>query len=427
MQTKRAKSEKVRFDEVTHKQKELICSAEYIAAARLHPGDFTRDRKMNFPKLMAFMMNLVRTSTQTALDRFFAQIGEAHISMTQQSFSEARQKLNPKACKALMLNTVSTVYAHGTNKWHGMNIVAIDGSKVQLPDDKRLLETFGGTGRGGSSPTAQASLAYDVLNDIAVDAEIEPLSVGEHELAKRHIERIGNMKESFRALIVMDRGYSSSELMSFADRNGVKFLVRLRRKFNVAIDELGLGIHDFGLSTANGILAVKIVKFRLDSGEIETLVTNIADKRMGPNAFKQLYFLRWGIETEYGAIKLKFAVENFSGRTEIAIRQDFFVTLTLSNIVSVAVNEAQPAVDLARADKNNKHLYKVNLNQAVGSFKDRYILALLDPDPESCANKTAEIIALIGKHVVPQRCGRSVPRNPSPRQSRFHHNMKLNC
>jgi hypothetical protein len=137
--------------------------------------------------------------------------------------------------------------------------------------------------------------------------------------------------------------------------------------------------------------------------------------------------MRWPVETKYGEMKLKLEAENFSGRTEIAIRQDFYITAMLSNVIAVAAREAQPAVDLARKGKNNRHRYKINVNHAIGTFKDRFILALLEPRDEERATKMDEIIRLLCEHVIPERKGRAVPRNSSPRKARFHHNMKSNC
>jgi hypothetical protein len=405
----------------------LIHTEGFVCRARLQAGDFTRNRKMGFTELIAFMTNQVKTSTQTALDRFFALIGEPDTRMTQQSFSEARQKLNPEACRELFLHTVSQIYACETNKWHGRTVIAVDGSKLQLPDDARLLKTFGGTGRGASSPVAQASVAYDMLNGVIADAEIEPLSVDERSLAERHVRRIAAMPELSGALLIFDRGYPSFKLMSLIKSEGLAFLMRLRTKFDLDIDALGCGVHHHVLRRGDEELAVVIAKFALPNGEIETLVTNLTDARMGIKAFKKLYFMRWPVETKYGEMKLKLEIENFSGRTEIAVRQDFFITAMLSNLVSVAAREAQPAVDKAREGKDNKHRYKVNVNHAIGTFKDRFVLALLDPNHDARAAKTNAIVRDLCRHAVPEIKGRSVPRNPSPRKAKFHHNMKSNC
>jgi hypothetical protein len=245
--------------------------------------------------------------------------------MTQQSFSEARQKLLPEACRELLLNTVQCVYDNAADRWHGMVIIAVDGSKIQLPDDKQLLKAFGGIGRDASSPTAQASIAYDMLNDVIISAEIESLSTSEHELASRHIDQIAQTAGIGKTLLIFDRGYSSSKLMAQAEEYGMKFLVRVRRKFNLTIDAFGNGLNNFALPCGESCLTVRVMKFALPNGETETLVTNLLDERMGIKAFKQLYFMRWPVETKYGEVKLKLEVENFSGRTEITIRQDFYI------------------------------------------------------------------------------------------------------
>jgi hypothetical protein len=382
---------------------------------------------MGLPKLIVFMLNLVRTSTQTALDRFFGLIGEPQTHMTQQSFSEARQKLRPEACRELMEFSGEQVYTCDVDTWHSMLVVAIDGSKIQLPDNKDLLDTFGGVGRNASSPTAQASFAYDILNGLVIDAQIEPLAVDERTLALRHVQRIKEIPNLPGALLLFDRGYPSFDLMGSLHCDGLKFLMRLRSKFNLDIDSLGHGVHKYALRKGDNAIALRVIKFTLPGGKTETLITNLTDARMGIKAFKQLYALRWGIETKYGEVKLKLELENFSGYTETAIRQDFYITVTLANLVSVAAHEAQPVIDLAHEGKDNKHQYKVNINHTIGSFKDSFILALLDCSPKRRAKKVDDIIHLICYHAVPERHGRSLPRNPSPRKSRFHHNLKSNC
>jgi hypothetical protein len=407
--------------------RELILSREFLERSREKLVDFTRNRKMCFTNLVIFMINLVRTSTQTALDRFWELIGTPDEHMTQQSFSEARKKLCAEACRELFQHTVKRVYANEVDRWHGMVVVAIDGSKIQLPDDKRLLAAFGGMGRESDVPMAQASTAYDVFNNIIVDAEIEPLSISENELAVRHIDRIASISGMGETLLIFDRGYSSTSLMARIEERGMKFLIRVRRKFNMEIDALGNGVHDFTLSHAGSEIKVKVVKFVLPSGEIETLITNIFDENLDLEAFKDLYFKRWPIETKYGELKLKLELENFSGRTERTIRQDYYITVMLSNIIAVAEREAQPIVDHAREGKGNKYRYKINVNHAIGTFKDHFIRALLEENDEKRVEKIDKIIELLCEHVVPERKGRSSPRNSSPRQSRFHHNMKSNC
>jgi IS4 transposase len=203
--------------------------------------------------------------------------------------------------------------------------------------------------------------------------------------------------------------------------------MRVKTKFNTDFDKMPVGIHGYTMRNNGKDLALNIVKLKLPGGEIETLATNIKDKRMKIAAFKELYFMRWPIETKYAELKHKLEIENFSGRTEETIRQDYYITAFFSNIISVAVNEARPVVDEVREGAENKYDYHVNKNHAVGVFKDRFILALLESNAKKRKDSTTRILYLLTQHVTPKRPNRSKDRNPNPRKAHFHHNKKSNC
>jgi len=421
------KSIRLNLGSIVEKLSSIIHSKGYLERSRKKPTDFTRNRKMPFMYLISFMLNMVKTSTQVALDRFFELLDRTNpTQMSQPSFSEARQKLKPEAIQELQEGIAAELYKCDFDTWHGYAVFAIDGSKIQLPDDEKLRNIFGTAGRGSTAPTAQASILYDTLNDIVVFAELEPMAIGERTLAVRHIDKLAGLGLE-KSLIIFDRGYPAFDLMQYIESKEIKYLMRLRTKFNTDIDAMGLGLHDYVLVQDDESINIRVIKFPLPSGEIETLVTNLSDDRMGIKSFKNLYFNRWPVETKYGASKLKFELENFSGRTEIAIRQDFYATLTLANVASVAMNEAQPIIDIEQGEKENKYDYQANVNQVVGSLKDRLICAFLDPRPKVMTSKVARIMFLVRRNLTPIRPDRSVPRNPTPRKARFRFNQKSNC
>ena len=413
---------------VTAMCSEMLNDLEYLISARMRPQDFTRNRKMPFANLVLFMLNLVRSSTQTCLDRFFEMIGQVDVHMSQQSFSEARQKVKWEAFQELFVALVDHVYAGFYRTWHGYRVMAIDGSKVQLPDDPKLREYFGTVGKGGTAATAQASTLYDVFNNYIVDAQLEPIGTDERELAMRHISILSELPSFDDELILFDRGYASYSLVAAMIKLKISFVMRVRRKFNVDIDQLGEGDHIVMLKgKGDKDISVRVIKFTLPSGEEESLITDLMDKRMGIKAFKGLYFRRWPIETKYDEIKNKLEAENFSGRTFNAIRQDFFITMFMTNVASVARWEAQKTVDAVQNQKENKYDYHVNASHAIGTLKDRFIMAVLEPNAIVRDYKVKRILSLLANHVAPYRPGRSRPRNPSPRKAKFRHNRKSNC
>jgi hypothetical protein len=304
----------------------------------------------------------------------------------------------------------------------------VDGSQYALPNDEPLRKYFGTSGKGNTSPTAQGSALYDILNDIVMDARIEPMSRDERELALKHVKHLCRM-ESFREwkeLILFDRGYPSFDLIGELLERKIHYVMRVREKFSTAIDALGLGDHRAELAQGDKRITVRVLKFPLPSETVETLITDISDAKYGTEAFKELYFMRWPIETKYDMLKKKLEIENFSGRLADNIRQDFFATMVLTNLAADLSDEAQEIMDSEQAEKDNKYQYQVNVNHSIGVLKDRLILTLLEDDSAKRLKMYDEIIYLLNKKPVPIRPNRSRPRT-TPRKARFHHNHKSNC
>jgi len=167
---------------------------------------------------------------------------------------------------------------------------------------------------------------------------------------------------------------------------------------------------------------VRVIKVVLDTGEIETLLTNLA----GDFDFKALYFIRWGIEIRFDVLKNTLEIENFSGRTETAVRQDFHIHIISSNMLAASFLEAQEIADKQRNNCGNKYEYKINIAQAASAVRDYLPMAILSNDPlrqTMLLNKMTEIIA---SAVIPIRPNRKVQRKRNNRRSKFHHNRKPN-
>jgi hypothetical protein len=385
---------------------------------------------MGFKRLIYFLLSMIKESSQNALERYFAMNGE-ETYMSQQAFSLARQKIKWEAFRELYDLTVNGHYENYKDEiklWNGLRIFAIDGSKLSLPNDKPLRSYFGTSGAGNKSVTAQGSLLYDILNDLVVDARIEPMSVDERTLAQIHIKQLEGI-ESFREweeLILFDRGYPSFELIKGLLERKIHYVMRVRNKFSTEIDELNRGDHSIKLKHGEESIKVRIIKFRLKSGEIETLITDMTDKKYEMKTFKALYFKRWPIEKKYDQIKNKLEIENFSGRLVDNIRQDFYATMILTNLAAEFFGEAQEEVEKKQKDKKNKWRYQINVNHEIGVLKDRLIQALLIEDHKKRSEKFDEVIKLLAKRLIPIRPNRSLPRT-IPRKAKFHHNHKSNC
>ena len=78
---------------------------------------------------------------------------------------------------------------------------------------------------------------------------------------------------------------------------------------------------------------VRLVRIRLDDGQDEILITNLYDtKAYTLPVLKELYFLRWPVETIYGYLKNELQIECFSGISPISIGQGFYANIFVFNL-----------------------------------------------------------------------------------------------
>ncbi len=131
-----------------------------------------------------------KTSIQRELDRFVKEISDDDFNIravTKSAFTQARAKLNPLAFKRLNEITVKAFYSEASILgWAGMRTLAIDGSKLMLPNHPSIKETFGETSYGPKADSkrsmALASMLYDVHNLVVLDAQIDRYDASERDL-----------------------------------------------------------------------------------------------------------------------------------------------------------------------------------------------------------------------------------------------------
>ena len=132
------------------------------------------------------------------------------LPVTASAYSQARYKLKHTAFIELnQVAVVDTVYGDGDYlKFWGFRVLAVDGSKLVLPDNAAIREEFGTiawtNGKTakiqGERPYALASVLYDVLNRVALDATLGKAKAYEIDLVAGHLAhtRTGD-------LLTMDR------------------------------------------------------------------------------------------------------------------------------------------------------------------------------------------------------------------------------
>jgi len=339
--------------------------------------------------------------------------------VTKSAFSQGRVKLKPEAFIELNKTLVEEFYTDNVvEKWRNFRLIAIDGTKISLPiSSKELIDKFGTLSSGMIIPEAQISSCYDPLNNIIINSQIEPIKIDEKSLALRHINLLNK-----NDLVILDRGYSASWLYLYMINKNINFVNRISKSFlkesqsfwdseddsliieirqapqksRQKLKELGIEFKPF---------KIRFVKIILDGGEIEILATTLLDEDEYPtNIFKDLYFKRWGIETNYDHLKSNLRLGDFTGLSEISIKQDFHVSSFIINLQSIISQDSQG--DLNENNKNTEYDYKINKNLSLGFMKDRVIKILMSDNPKYYE----ELKELFKMNPVPIRKGRKNPR-----------------
>ena len=393
--------------------KEIIHSEEILQSSRLRSTAFVRNRKMNFPDALTFMLDMRKTTLQTRLNIFFDHKGKDE-PMSQQAFSKLRANFDHTPFAAIIDAIVSDEYSgeYELPLWNGYHLLSVDGSCLQLPRTKELYQEFGThDGKQNQCPCAGISVLFDVLHGWSLDAIISAGAINERTECEKHIHFLENKLPNIaeNSIILLDRGYSSEKLFKTIEDGGSKFLARCKSNYCIKTQEAPMGDSIVHLNKG---LKARVFKFILPSGETETLLTNLFD--CPADDLPKLYSMRWGIETAYFRFKRELCVEKFSGKTPNSIRQDFWASMVLLNSVAVFQREADNAVQNRQKSKNLKNHNRARTSDLIITLRDQFIFAVLCDRPMFLDFEIERIIKTMSRVVSPVRPRRSFLRIHRP-------------
>ena len=143
-------------------------------------------------------------------------------------------------------------------------------------------------------------------------------------------------------------------------------------------------------------MRLRICRFQLDNGTFETIATNL------PRSFtlqdiKELYRMRWGIETSFRDLKYSIGLVNLHGKSDAYATQEIWAALTAFNATSRIVREA-----VIRQPPGSAYAYRVNFKQAVAIVKE----AIRNPGGDR-----SDLERQIGRNLVAVQPGRQDQRN----------------
>jgi len=378
--------------------------ADFLGRHRVRPEDFTRQRQLTFPIVMLFTLQKTVKSIQNHLHEFFDDLADGQLfrPVTPGAWTKARAKLKHSAFielnrDCLLPLAYDAKASDSLQRWRGHRLLGIDSSLTRLPCQEAVGQEFGWvevTNQKGLTgtryPEGRISVVYDVLNRLGLDARLESSRRGEVALA---LEQVAHLQPGDIAL--NDRGFSGYLYFARVCQQGAHFIGRCSTGSFLAAQEM------FRRNRANqsqvvwlfappdqkaecrrlGLplqMKVRLVSVRLPTGQLEVLATSLLDAERYPTEeFLIVYHWRWGHETFYLMLKGRLDLENFSGETPEAVRQDFHAAVLVANLESVLSQPVQSA--LSQRHGPEVHPRQVNHSVCYHALKDQ-VLNLLYRD-----------------------------------------------
>ena len=407
---------------------ESLSDPELINYARqIGKNTFSRKRKMPLKDMLLCCLSKKGLTTAFELRNYFKEKGDFSMQLSIQGYLQQRKRLNPEIFPYLNRNYLMDFYHSDEPKlWNGYLLIAIDGSKAEVPNSKENRETFGNSGNQHSKTgqvRALVSGMYDILNHFYLDIEIEHISVSENELAKRNLKHLREMEIRRPVLAVFDRGYPSLEFIDFLEKEGIHYLMRLssndykaeRKQMQSADDKVILKHSSARLQKIRkkhpeqyehmkkkGKTTVRISRSAIPSGNELALVTDLPDT-IAAEELAGLYYQRWEIEKKYHTLKNKMKFESVTGKSSVYVYQDFWAQVLVYNMVQDIRNSADEEAASSGRKNGNKYPMHTNENIAIGLFKESMLKILLEREEKKRIQKLNELQEEMERYVVPKR------------------------
>lgn len=411
------------------------------------PSAFTRKRKLDAFTLIKTTLNMQGNSLEKELDDAFE---DEDKLMTASAYVQQKSKLSPKCFKHI-LNAFNQQLFNVQLLDHQYRLFAIDGSDFnQLfnPDSKNIVKEIYG-------PVCQlhVNACYDLLNNTYQDCIFQPKAkMNERDAAIKMLKRL-YCKPS---IVMMDRGYGSFNLIENCNRlpgcyyvirsrtgkSGVKEIISLPNQecdtnisCRVTISHRYYVVHHKyenihlvkhkkkhykKFRSKNTVDArwdfedfctvkFRACKFRIndpDSGkaEWEVVLTNLDRKDFPLSRMKELYHLRWGIESSFRKLKYDLGCVQFHSKQDRFIKMEILAHMIMFNVNSQINCQAY------LPQKHCRYNYIINFKMACAIIHKHYL--------KSSSDQTfLKILNRISRYTVPVRPGRKSKRdmnNKSP-------------
>lgn len=397
-------------------------------------GKFQRQgRKLNPARTMGLLCVMctlgqkgyrrVIREMRTGLRRAFGWVLDEDVP-SPQAFGQARQAMTLDICReafdavqqACPLSNRASARGYG-----GFREVGIDGTRLPLPVDRRLVDHFG-CPSNQEGPTAAPMAGLVQLWDLAANRPIA-FSLTRCDFSERAeaLDLFRNLGET--DLLVGDRGYPSFEIFAALLQRNIRFVLRCSLRLNTVVrDFLASAETDTEVEIAapkkyqhQGSIRLRLVKVVLPSGTTEILATNLwASENHAIADLSALYARRWRVETAFKEMKVWHAVEAFSARFPEGIEQELMALQIFLLLASELEAHAQEDLQRRRAeadsDEERERLAAVRFNRLLIADTAVDLTRVAVDDLAAIPAMLASNLHYIWKQRTKTRPGRAYPR-----------------
>jgi len=274
--------------------------------------------------------------------------------------SQARTRLGVEPLRRLHNEVVRPIAVEATQgAWYrGWHVVSLDGSTLDIADERANEEAFGrpGAKRGKSAyPQIRFVSLVESGTHVLFGSQMGGYSTGEITLAKGVLSWLHH-----GMLCLADRQFFGFELWNQARATGAQLLWRIRKNLRLPCERrLTDGSYLSRIypterdrrHKTNGVV-VRVIEYRLEgvagAEPIYRLITTILDPELAPaHELAALYHERWEIETALDELKthLRGSRIVLRSKTPDLVRQEFYGLMMAHFAVRGLMHEAAIKAD----------------------------------------------------------------------------------
>lgn len=408
---------------------------EWVAAALEVTGKVSV-RKRKFPaERVAWLVVGMALFAAKSIEEVVAHLGLVLPGKTivRGALPQARYRVGPEPIM-MLFRQAAKVWRERLKKqkWHGLELFALDGTCLKVQDSDENYERFGkpsGQQGEGGYPQVRVVVRMDLGQRMIVDAEFGPYRTSELELAKPLWSQIPG-----DSLTILDRGFNAYPVLAAVVDEGRNRHVLLRLRDDLKPQQIR------ELSDGSGIVRIvpdkpvraefpgirseiigRVIEYQVSGGKRSRLFTTLLDEKTFPaSVLVALYHDRWEIELGYDELKTHMLErkESLRSKKPEGVEQELWGIFLAYNLVRFEMAQAAEEFGVLPNEMSFRHCLEM--------IRIFFIKTAWIAPPTKLTHRLAELreqLQLVGLLVLPpRRPERRYPREVKVVASRFPRN-----